>query len=113
MEIMKIKSTEDWESFISVCSEKSFVRAAKKLGISPAVLTKRIARIEGELQTRLFQRTTRSVSMTHEARERLPLAQRLVEDMKEAEHLFEEQGGLTGSIRITAPPTFFQKALVP
>lgn len=111
--IMKIENTGDWVSFIAVAREKSFIKASKVLKIAPAVVTKRIVRLEDALKVRLFQRTTRSVQLTDEGKELLPMAERLVSDMAEAESLFEKKEAISGTIRLTAPATFCQKKIVP
>ncbi|EJL28925.1 LysR family transcriptional regulator [Novosphingobium sp. AP12] len=56
--------------FIAVAEERSFTKAATKLGISQSALSHSIRRLEQRLDLRLLTRTTRSVSLT-EAGERL------------------------------------------
>ncbi|WP_252168522.1 LysR family transcriptional regulator [Sphingomonas morindae] len=51
-------------AFAAVAAERSFVRAARRLDLSPTALSRRIAALEDRLGTRLFNRTTRSVSLT-------------------------------------------------
>jgi LysR family transcriptional activator of dmlA len=110
---MKIENTGDWVTFITVAKEKSFIKASKALNLAPAVVTKRIVRLEDALKVRLFQRTTRSVQLTDEGRELLPMAERLIADMSEAETLFEKNETISGTIRFTAPATFCQRKLAP
>ncbi len=50
--------------FVRVAEYLNFTAAAKDLGVSTAVVTRNIAAIEEHLQTRLINRTTRSVSLT-------------------------------------------------
>ncbi|MBQ3193022.1 MAG: LysR family transcriptional regulator [Oscillospiraceae bacterium] len=52
------------EYFLVLADELSFVRAAQRLCITPQALTKQISLLEGELGVKLFDRTTRSVSLT-------------------------------------------------
>ena len=52
------------EYFLVLAEELSFVRAARRLCITPQALTKQIALLEEELGTKLFDRTTRSVALT-------------------------------------------------
>jgi DNA-binding transcriptional LysR family regulator len=56
--------------FVSVARHLSFVRAAAELAITPAAMSKSIKQLEAQLGLRLFNRTTRSVSLT-EAGEQL------------------------------------------
>lgn len=51
-------------TFTLVATHLSFARAARELGVSPTAVSKSIKLLEHELQTRLFNRTTRSVSLT-------------------------------------------------
>ncbi|MDR3490973.1 MAG: LysR family transcriptional regulator [Gammaproteobacteria bacterium] len=57
---------EDISAFCAIVKFKSFSKAAKELGISKPVMSRRIARLEKKLDTRLLQRTTRSVTLTEE-----------------------------------------------
>ena len=64
---------EDWGSlaaFAVVAEERSFTRAAARLGVSPSALSHTIRRLEERLHIQLLARSTRSVSTT-EAGERL------------------------------------------
>ena len=64
---------EDWGSlaaFAVVAEERSFTRAATRLGVSPSALSHTLRRLEERLRIRLLARSTRSVSTT-EAGERL------------------------------------------
>ncbi|MFN5409724.1 LysR family transcriptional regulator [Bradyrhizobium sp.] len=56
--------------FLAVAEERSFTRAAAKLGVSPSALSHAIRRLEQRMDVRLLTRTTRSVAPT-EAGERL------------------------------------------
>jgi len=53
------------EYFLVLAEELSFVRAAGRLCITPQALTKQISLLEEELGVKLFDRTTRSVQLTH------------------------------------------------
>ncbi|MBP1850492.1 LysR family transcriptional regulator [Rhizobium halophytocola] len=54
----------DLEVFARVIATGSMSTAARSLGLSPAVVSKRIKRLEDRLGTRLLQRTTRQISLT-------------------------------------------------
>jgi DNA-binding transcriptional LysR family regulator len=54
----------DLMGFVTVARERSFTRAASKLGVSQSALSQAIAGLEAKLQLRLLTRTTRSVSVT-------------------------------------------------
>ena len=57
-------------AFVAVAEERSFTRAAKRLGVSPSALSHAIRGLEERMGVRLLARTTRSVAPT-EAGEQL------------------------------------------
>ena len=61
---------DDLQAFLAVARERSFTRAAAKLGVTPSALSHTMKGLEARLGVRLLSRTTRSVSPT-EAGERL------------------------------------------
>src|SRR5215469_15948914 len=60
------------ESFVRSAETGSFSSAARQLGLTPAAVSKNVARLESSLGARLFQRSTRKLSLT-ESGERLLL----------------------------------------
>ena len=93
----------DLAAFAAVAREKSFTRAAAKLGVSPSALSQTVKNLEGRLGLRLLTRTTRSVSPT-EAGMRLltTLTPRLEEIEQELAALAELRDKPAGTLRITA-----------
>jgi DNA-binding transcriptional LysR family regulator len=89
-------------AFVSVAEERSFTRAAAKLGITQSSLSHTIRRLESKLGVRLLARTTRSVAAT-EAGERLLSAVRpaLEEIDRGVGSLSDLREKPAGSIRIT------------
>ena len=67
---MQRTNLNDLVAFLTVARERSFTRAAAKLGISQSSLSHLIRDLEARLEIRLLTRTTRSVSPT-DAGERL------------------------------------------
>ena len=67
---MKRDEMADLTAFVAVAEERSFTKAAAKLGMSQSSLSQIVRRVEGRLGLRLLTRTTRSVAPT-EAGERL------------------------------------------
>lgn len=63
-------SLDDLAAFVAVARERSFTRAAARLGVSPSALSHTLRGLETRLGVRLLTRTTRSVTPT-EAGERL------------------------------------------
>jgi DNA-binding transcriptional LysR family regulator len=93
----------DLAAFLAVARDRSFTRAAAKLGVSQSALSQTIRGLEGRLGVRLLTRTTRSVAPT-EAGERLlrTVGPRLEEIGAELEALSELRKKPAGTIRITA-----------
>src|SRR5215204_5680051 len=91
----------DLAAFVAVGRERSFTKAAAKLGVSQSALSHTIRELETRLGVRLLTRTTRSVSPT-EAGERLleTLAPRLEEIQAELESLSELRDKPAGTVRI-------------
>jgi DNA-binding transcriptional LysR family regulator len=99
-------------AFLAVAQEGSFTCAARRLGLSVKLVSKRVAALEGELGAQLFARTTRSVSLTDAGRACRDRASPLVEQFDEFEDaLRDRQGALAGTIRITAPTGFGSRRL--
>ncbi|RYF47806.1 MAG: LysR family transcriptional regulator, partial [Cytophagaceae bacterium] len=67
---MTTNKTNDLQAFLAVARERSFSRAAAKMGVSPSALSHAMRGLEERLGVRLLSRTTRSVSPT-EVGERL------------------------------------------
>jgi len=96
-------SLNDLAAFVMVAGERSFTRAAAKLGISPSALSHSMRALEERLGVRLLIRTTRSVTST-DAGDRLLriLAPRLEEIDAELLALGELREKPAGNFRITA-----------
>jgi DNA-binding transcriptional LysR family regulator len=94
---------DDLVAFVAVARERSFTKAAAKLGVSQSALSHTIRALETRLGVRLLTRTTRSVSPT-EAGERLlhTVAPRLEEIDAELAALSELRDKPAGTIRLTA-----------
>ncbi|MBI0275866.1 LysR family transcriptional regulator [Hafnia alvei] len=93
----------DLISFLVVARERSFTKAAAKLGVSQSALSHSIRGLEERLDIRLLTRTTRSVAPT-EAGEKLAnsLEPRFREIESELDALRDMRGTPAGNIRITA-----------
>jgi DNA-binding transcriptional LysR family regulator len=99
---MARQNLNDVVAFLAVAKERSFTKAAAKLGVSPSALSHTIRSLETRLGVRLLTRTTRSVSPT-EAGERLlrSVGPRLEEVEAELASLSELREKPAGTIRIT------------
>jgi DNA-binding transcriptional LysR family regulator len=104
--------SEDWRVFVHVAGQRSFAKAAAQLGRSPQAITRAIAALEHRLGTRLLNRTTRSVSVSHDGERYLERARRLVAELDALESP-DRDSTLRGTLSITAPVLFGQLHVVP
>lgn len=100
---MDTENLNDLQEFLAVAQERSFTRAAARLGISQSTLSHTVRGLEARLGVRLLTRTTRSVSPT-EAGEQLMLSvgPKLEEIAAEIAAVREYRDKPAGTIRITA-----------
>lgn len=100
---MDRENASDLLAFLAVAKERSFTRAAAKLGISQSALSQIVKGLEQRLGVRLLNRTTRSVAPTH-AGERLfqNVGPRFDEMDIELAALSELREKPAGTLRITA-----------
>lgn len=109
---------ETMRAFVAVAQENSFTGAGRRLGLSTKLVSKYVQQLETRLQTQLFNRTTRSVSLTDVGAAYLERCRPILEQMDELDSLVRErQGALAGPIRLTAPTGFgstrLTQALIP
>jgi len=94
------------EILVAAADAESFSAAAQRLGISQPSLSESIRRIEREIGTPLFVRTTRSLKLTDDGRHAAAVAREIVRDFKAAlERLASRGGGRQGRIAIAALPS--------
>ena len=100
---MARENLDDLAAFLAVARERSFTRAAAKLGVSPSALSHTIRGLETRLDVRLLTRTTRSVAPT-EAGERLlaTIGPRLDEITESVTALGAYRATPAGRFRLTA-----------
>jgi DNA-binding transcriptional LysR family regulator len=100
--------------FVAVVDAGSFTRAAERLGVTKTVVSQQVARLEAELRTSLFLRTTRRVEPTEAGRR---LHARCVMILREAEDAFGEVAEVNaspvGTLRIAAPNDFGASTIAP
>ena len=99
---MKREDLIDMLWFMAVAEERSFTKAAARLGTSQSTLSHTIKRLETRMGLRLLTRTTRSVSPT-EAGEKIlrSLAPRISEIEQDIDAVLEVRDKPSGTVRIT------------
>lgn len=104
--------SRDLTYFLQVASARHVRRAAEALGLTQPALTKSIARLERELEARLFDRTPKGVSLTPLGQLLVKHATRLQLDMDEAKReLGDLSAGETGILRIGSGVSLAQHLL--
>ena len=107
----------NWEGiteFVAVAESNSFTLAAQKLSTSVAQVSRRIAALENRLSVKLFNRTTRKISLTEAGTIYFQNCKVLVEGLKQAElSVTQMQSTPQGLIRITAPTTYGEQIIAP
>lgn len=99
---MKRETIADLTAFVAVAEEKSFTRAAARLGISQPALSQIIRRLEAELGVRLLARTTRSVAPTQIGERLLASATPLLQGLDDGiSALGEFRDKPAGTVRIS------------
>ncbi len=73
------------QAFVAVAEEEGFSPAARRLGVSPPVVTRSVAALEERLGARLLERTTRKVRVTEAGARYLGDCRRLLGELEDAE----------------------------
>lgn len=95
---------ENLKAFIDTAKTGSFVGAARRAGVSPSVMTKRINQLEHRVKVRLFDRSTRKVSLTEAGQRYLPRIERLIDELEQTlDAMAQPHADLDGHLRIKAP----------
>jgi DNA-binding transcriptional LysR family regulator len=94
------------KAFLTTARAGSFSAAARQLGVAPSVITKRISRLEDQMDAKLFLRSTRQLLLTDVGERYLPRYQAIVGEVEEAlSGAAELASGVEGHLRIKAPTT--------
>jgi len=105
---------EQLAAFVAVAEAGSFVGAARRLGRSPAALTRTVAALEDRFGTRLFTRTTRVVMLTDAGRRRLEPARAVLRAAAALESdAAAEQHEALGTLVVTASVVFGRLHVLP
>jgi DNA-binding transcriptional LysR family regulator len=90
-------------AFVAIAHQRSFSGAARTLGVSPSALSHAMRGLEARLDTRLFNRTTRSVALTEAGEQLLRRVGPAIADLEDAvNEVAAARDRPSGSIRISA-----------
>lgn len=105
---------EDLNAFFVVAETGSFARAAERLESSKSIISRRVARLEATLSTRLLQRTARGTHLTEAGALYYEQARQAMSQLEFAgENLITSTTDLSGPIRFTGPAFFGREYLEP
>lgn len=105
---------DELDIFAKIVTEGSMSGAARELGISPAVISKRMQRLEERLGTRLLNRTTRKISLTEAGEGFYDRVVAILAGLEEAEAFVETRSSeASGVLKISAPTSFGRMHIAP
>lgn len=108
-----MKALADLRLFVRTAETGSLSAAARLLDISPAVASAALKRLEGELDTQLFVRSTRSLRLTSAGARFLAYAGEALRSLDEGTQALQgERGELRGELRISAPSDLGRSVLL-
>ncbi len=104
----------DMAVFVKVVGAGALSAAARELGLSPAMVSKRLSRLEARLGGRLLNRTTRRLSLTEEGARYYERAAQILAEVEEAEALVGAgRVAPRGTLRVSTPAAFGRRHVAP
>ena len=104
----------EYEIFVRALEEGSLSAAARRLDLSPAVASRRLARLEDRLGVRLIERTSRRLAPTEAGRMVYDRAVRILDGVDDLESLVSRRSTQArGLLRFSAPTSFGRRRLAP
>lgn len=104
---------EELQTFVEVADSGGVSPAARRLGVSKSIVSRRLLRLESELGVQLLARTTRGAALTEAGTAFRDHAARVVAEIDAARETISPAGHLRGRLRIAAPLTFGPTHLSP
>jgi DNA-binding transcriptional LysR family regulator len=102
------------ESFVRSAEAGSFSGAARRLGLTPAAVSRNVARLEANLGVRLFQRSTRSLTLTEGGERFLQSVAGGLEQIQGAiASVAADRGQPAGVLKVSMSPSFGADYVVP
>ena len=114
VELNNMTKIDDMELFVRVVQAEGLAAAGRQLGLSPASMTARIKTLEARYNTRLLNRSTRSLSLTDAGHRFYQACLRVLAEVADAEAAIrQDEGVLSGSLRVTAASDFGRQFVAP
>lgn len=106
--------TNALHTLVQVARHGSFAAAARALTVDPSSVSRVVAALEDELGIRIFQRSTRRLSLTESGTVFVERIARVLEEVEAARQAAADATGeVRGKLRLTVPNTFGVERLVP
>ena len=101
-------------AFVTTAQHGSFTAAAERLGLTKSAVAKSVGRLEGRLGIKLFVRSTRRLSLTHDGERFLESSQNAIEILEQAEsELTSHIAEPSGRLRVDLPAAFGRQRILP
>jgi DNA-binding transcriptional LysR family regulator len=101
-------------AFAVAARNESFAAASRELSTTPSAVAKAVGRLEAQFGVRLFDRTTRKVSLTAEGRDLYERSRRIIEEIEALESAaVGARSAPQGTLRISVPLVYGRKVLLP
>src|SRR6201996_56971 len=111
---MKIENIGDLQVLAHTARGGTLTSASRALGITPAAASATLKRLEAQLGTRLFERSTRAMRLTPQGQILLDYAARAFELLDEGQsQVHADRATLLGTVRVAAPSDLTRNTLLP
>ncbi len=104
---------EELETFLAVAELGSFSKAAERLSLAQPSITNRVQRLERDLRTRLFERTTRAVTLTQEGERLRARVEPVMRSLQSIIDDFCEQAEMRSQMVVVAATPMLATVLMP
>jgi len=99
--------------FLKVAEVQSLTRAGEHLGLPKAHVSRKLAALERDLDTRLFHRSTRVVRLSPDGEALVPRARNIVREAEEVEGMFRAGRRVRGRVRVDLPVNLACRYVLP
>lgn len=104
---------EDLQTVVTIADAGGITPAARRLGLTKSIVSRRLARLERQLGTQLLLRTTRGAALTDAGATFRDHAARVAAELDQARDALSPDGALRGTLRVAAPLSFGPVQLAP
>lgn len=103
---MQSTNWDDYQVFLAVAETRQLVRAGKLLRVNPTTIGRRLRRLETRLGQTLFEQTLDGQVLTEAGERLLTEVESMAAAANRISQVSEQEGGLSGSLRISVPEGF-------